>query len=208
MAKKCAECGEKLKLTSKPWQYITTNKPWQYITTNKSWQYITTLPVFCSDEHRAAYEGRAALEAQSKPQPAIQSQQSAPKGPIGRWFQASAIGRWYHGRLKLEYTFWITFVSIPLLMGAVTYFIFAELNLAYTMDRMPLAFLTGFVVSGILSYGLLAAVAVVRCARRYEHPTFWSRTASILAWVYAVGPGLIGALVFALSLPLILDSLG
>ena len=93
-------------------------------------------------------------------------------------------------------------------MGAVTYFIFAELNLAYTMDRMPLAFLTGFVVSGILSYGLLAAVAVVRCARRYEHPTFWSRTASILAWVYAVGPGLIGALVFALSLPLILDSLG
>ena len=195
MAKKCAECGEKLKLTSKPWQYITTNKPWQY---------ITTLPVFCSDEHRAAYEGRAALEAQSKPQPAIQSQQSAPKGPIGRWFQASAIGRWYHGRLNLEYTFWITFVSIPLLMGAVTYFIFADLN----MDRMPLAFLTGFVVSGILSYGLLAAVAVVRCARRYEHPTFWSRTASILAWVYAVGPGLIGALVFALSLPLILDSLG
>ena len=136
------------------------------------------------------------------------NQQSAPKGPIGRWFQASAIGRWYHGRLKLEYTFWITFVSIPLLMGAVTYFIFAELNLAYTMDRMPLAFLTGFVVSGILSYGLLAAVAVVRCARRYEHPTFWSRTASILAWVYAVGPGLIGALVFALSLPPILDSLG
>ena len=195
MAKKCAECGQKLRLTSNPWQYITTNKSWQYITTNKSWQYITTLPVFCSDEHRAAYEGRAALEAQSKPQPAIQSQQSAPKGPIGRW---------YHGRLNLEYTFWITFVSIPLLMGAVTYFIFADLN----MDRMPLAFLTGFVVSGILSYSLLAAVAVVRCARRYEHPTFWSRTASILAWVYAVGPGLIGALVFALSLPLILDSLG
>ena len=82
-------------------------------------------------------------------------------------------------------------------MGAVTYFIFAELNLAYTMDRMPLAFLTGFVVSGILSYGLLAAVAVVRCARRYEHPTFWSKTASILAWIY-VGPGLIGALVVAL----------
>ena len=181
MAKKCAECGEKLKLTSKPWQYITTSKPWQYITTSKSWQYITTLPVFCSDEHRAAYEGRAALEAQSKPQPAIQSQQSAPKGPIGRWFQASAIGRWYHGRLNLEYTFWITFVSIPLLMGAVTYFTFALLE-AGPLSRIngpisPLVFFTAFVVSGILFYGLFAAIAVVRCARRYEHPTFWSRTA-------------------------------
>ena len=176
MAKKCAECGEKLKLTNKHWQYING-----------------VFTEFCSDEHRAAYEGRAALEAQSKPQPAIQSQQSAPKGPIGRWFQASAIGRWYHGRLNLRYTFWITFVSIPLLMGAVTYFIFAEL----TMDRMPLAFLTGFVVSGILSYGLFAAIVVVGCARRYEHPTFWSRTASILAWIY-VGPGLIAALAFAL----------
>ena len=103
MAKTCAECGEKLKLTNKHWQYING-----------------VFTEFCSDEHRAAYEGRAALEAQSKPQPAIQSQQSAPKGPIGRWFQASAIGRWYHGRLNLGYTFWITFVSIPLLMGAVT----------------------------------------------------------------------------------------
>ena len=195
MAKKCAECGEKLKLTNRHWQYIDG-----------------VFTEFCSDEHRAAYEGRAALEAQSKPQPAIQSQQSAPKGPIGRWFQASAIGRWYHGRLKLEYTFWITFVSIPLLMGAVTYFTFALLEDG-PLSRIngpisPLVFFTAFVVSGILSYGLLAAVAVVRCARRYEHPTFWSRTASILAWVYAVGPGLIGALVFALSLPLILDSLG
>ena len=95
MAKKCAECGEKLKLTNKHWQYING-----------------VFTEFCSDEHRAAYERRAALEAQSKPQPAIQSQQSAPKGPIGRWFQASAIGRWYHGRLNLEYTFWIPFVSI------------------------------------------------------------------------------------------------
>ena len=73
MAKKCAECGEKLKLTNRHWQYIDG-----------------VFTEFCSDEHRAAYEGRAALEAQSKPQPAIQSQQSAPKGPIGRWFQASA----------------------------------------------------------------------------------------------------------------------
>ena len=185
MAKKCAECGEKLRLMNSHWQYIDG-----------------VLTEFCSDEHRAAYERRAALEAQSKPQPAIQSQQSAPKGPIGRWFQASAIGRWYHGRLNLGYTFWITFVSIPLLMGAVTYFTFALLEdgpLGRTNGPLSLlVFLTAFVVSGILFYGLFAAIAVVRCARRYEHPTFWSRTASILAWVYAVGPGVIAALAFAL----------
>ena len=186
MAKKCAECGEKLRSMNSHWQYIDG-----------------VLTEFCSDEHRAAYEGRAALEAQSKPQPAIQSQQSAPKGPIGRWFQASAIGRWYHGRLNLGYTFWITFVLIPLLMGAVAYFILED-----GPSYGPGVLRAYFVVSGILVLGLFPAIAVVRCARRYEHPTFWSRTASILAWVYAVGPGLIGALVFALSLPPILDSLG
>ena len=53
MAKTCAECGEKLKLTNRHWQYIDG-----------------VFTEFCSDEHRAAYEGRAALEAQSKPQPA------------------------------------------------------------------------------------------------------------------------------------------
>ena len=201
MAKKCAECGEKLKLTNRHWQYIR----------GKAQSLLGTLSFSFGLPSRAAFR-RAALEAQSEPQPAIQSQQSAPKGAIRRWFQASAIGRWYHGRLNLRYTFWITFVLIPLLMGAVTLFNFAELEdgpLGRTNGPISLlAFLTIFVVSGILSYGLLAAVAVVRCARRYEHPTFWSRTASILAWVYAVGPGLIGALVFALSLPLTLDSLG
>ncbi len=40
--------------------------------------------------------------------------------------------------------------------------------------------------------------------RRYEHPTFWSRTASILAWVYAVGPGLIAVLVIALIIAYLL----
>ena len=120
------------------------------------------------------------------------NQQSAPKGPIGRWFQASAIGRWYHGRLKLEYTFWITFVLIPLLMGAVAYFILED-----GPSYGPGVLRAYFVVSGILFYGLFAAVAVVRCARRYEHPTFWSKTASILARIY-VAPGVIGALVFAL----------
>ena len=78
-------------------------------------------------------------------------------------------------------------------MGAVTYFIFADLN----MDRMP-RFFTAFVVSGILSYGRLAAIAVGRCARRYEHPTDWSTTASKLARIYAMGPGLIAVPVFAL----------
>ena len=86
-------------------------------------------------------------------------------------------------------------------MGAVTYLIFTELEdgpLGRTNGPLSLlVFLTAFVVSGILFYGLLAAVAVVRSARRYEHPTFWSKTASILAWIY-VGPGLIGALVVAL----------
>ena len=177
MAKKCAECGEKLKLTNRRWQYING-----------------VFTEFCSDEHRAAYERRPVRETQLKTQP--------PKGAIRRWFQASAIGRWYDGRLNLEYTFWITFVSIPLLMGAVTYFTFALLEdgpLGRTNGPIsPLAFLTIFVVSVILFYGLFAAVAVVRCARRYEHPTFWSRTASILAWVYAVGPGVIAALAFAL----------
>ena len=156
MAKKCAECGKKLRLMNSHWQYIDG--------------FLTE---FCSDEHRAAYERRPVRETQLKTQPV--------KGPIERW---------YH---NLVYMFWIAFVSIPLLMGAVTYFIFADLN----MDRMPLAFLTGFVVSGILSYGLFAALAVVNCAQRYEHPTFWSRTASILAWIY-VGPGVIAALAFAL----------
>ena len=52
MAKKCAECGEKLRLMNSHWQYIDG--------------FLTE---FCSDEHRAAYERRAALEAQSKPQP-------------------------------------------------------------------------------------------------------------------------------------------
>ena len=87
-------------------------------------------------------------------------------------------------------------------MGAVTYFTFAELEdgpLGSANGPIsPLAFLTVFVVSGILFYGLFAAIAVVRCARRYEHPTFWSRTASILAWIYAMGPGLIGVVAFAL----------
>ena len=62
MAKKCAECGEKLKLTNKHWQYIDG-----------------VFTEFCSDEHRAAYEGRAALEAQSKPQPATVVEKKFPK---------------------------------------------------------------------------------------------------------------------------------
>ncbi|GIS70118.1 MAG: hypothetical protein CM1200mP9_09390 [Gammaproteobacteria bacterium] len=53
MAKNCAECGEKLKLTNRHWQYIDG-----------------VFTEFCSDEHRAAYERRARLEAQLKPQPA------------------------------------------------------------------------------------------------------------------------------------------
>ena len=53
MAKKCAECGEKLKLTNRHWQYIDG-----------------VFTEFCSDEHRAAYEGRARHEAQLKSQPA------------------------------------------------------------------------------------------------------------------------------------------
>ena len=85
-------------------------------------------------------------------------------------------------------------------MGAVTYFTFALLEdgpLGRTNGPLSLlVFLTAFVVSGILFYGLFAAIAVVRCARRYEHPTFWSRTASILARIYAMGPGLIGVVAF------------
>ncbi|GIS70119.1 MAG: hypothetical protein CM1200mP9_09400 [Gammaproteobacteria bacterium] len=38
----------------------------------------------------------------------------------------------------------------------------------------------------------------MRCAWRYEHPTDWSTTASNIAKLYAMAPGLIGALVFAL----------
>ena len=88
-------------------------------------------------------------------------------------------------------------------MGAVTYFTFAlledgPLNNSANGPFSLLAFLTVFVVSGILFFGRLAAIAVVRCARRHEHPTFWSTTASNLARIYAIGPGLIGALVFAL----------
>ena len=88
-------------------------------------------------------------------------------------------------------------------MGAVTYFTFAlledgPLNNSANGPISLLAFLTVFVVSGILSFGRLAAIAVERCARRYEHPTDWSTTASKLARIYAMGPGLIAVPVFAL----------
>jgi hypothetical protein len=53
MAKTCSECGEGIGLTNRHWQYIDG-----------------VFTEFCSDEHRAAYERRAAHEAQLKPQPA------------------------------------------------------------------------------------------------------------------------------------------
>ena len=62
MAKKCAECGEKLRLMNSHWQYIDG-----------------VLTEFCSDEHRAAYESRAVLEAQSKPQQATVVEKKFPK---------------------------------------------------------------------------------------------------------------------------------
>ena len=67
MAKKCAECGEKLKLTNRHWQYING-----------------VFTEFCSDEHRAAYEGRARHEAQLKSHPPAVEERPVVKEELSR----------------------------------------------------------------------------------------------------------------------------
>ena len=96
MAKKCAECGEKLKLTNKPWQYITT------------------LPVFCSDEHRAAYERRAALEAQSKPQQATVVEKPVVEEEIPH---KDPIRRFIGGQVPLVPSYWFGLWLVPAVLS-------------------------------------------------------------------------------------------
>ena len=67
MAKKCAECGEKLRLMNSHWQYIDG--------------FLTE---FCSDEHRAAYERRARHEAQLKSHPTAVEERTVVEEALSR----------------------------------------------------------------------------------------------------------------------------
>ena len=97
MAKKCAECGQKLKSTNKHWQYIDG-----------------VFTEFCSDEHRAAYEGRAALEAQSKPQPAT----VAEKPVVEEEFpHKDPIRRFFGGQLPLVPSYWFGLWALPVVLS-------------------------------------------------------------------------------------------
>ncbi len=97
MAKKCAECGEKLRFMNRHWQYVDG-----------------VFAEFCSDEHRAAYERRAALEAQSKPQPA----NVAEKPIVEKEFpHKDPIRRFFGGQLPLVPSYWFGLWVVPVVLS-------------------------------------------------------------------------------------------
>ena len=128
MAKKCAECGEKLKLTNRRWQYIDG-----------------VFTEFCSDEHRAAYEGRAALEAQLKPHPpAVEERPVVEK----EFPHKDPIRRFFGGQLPLVPSYWIGLWALP-----VAFFVAYERLLWFYLHPENASWDTGYGYPIFLVFG-------------------------------------------------------
>ena len=135
MAKKCAECGEKLKLTNRRWQYING-----------------VFTEFCSDEHRAAYEGRAALEARSKPQPPAVEERPVVKEELSR---KERIRTFYQGLKTPKKGF-----KALALLGVMLYVVFV-LTLGIEIEDGTGRFLGFMGMSGLLAMVLGGAGTVI-----------------------------------------------